>query len=72
MAEGQTTPATNVVQLHNRLKITLSPTATRLIREEIERQIREGQPVQTVDEIVEDAVTDHCQTMATKWNEAHR
>jgi hypothetical protein len=72
MAEGQTTPAANVIHLHDRLKITLSPKATRLIREEIARQIREGQPVQTVGEIVEDAVTFHCEALATKWNEAHR
>ncbi len=68
----ETTPAANVVQLHNCLKITLSPRATRLIREEIAHQIREGQPVQTVDEVVENAVTFHFEALATKMDEGRR
>jgi hypothetical protein len=56
-----------VIQLHDRITVTFSPKVSRLIREEQERQIGEGRRRQTIEEIVEDAVTHHCEALAIEW-----
>jgi hypothetical protein len=59
----------NVVQLHDCVTVTFSPAVSKLIRAEMERQIREGWRRQTAEEVVEDAVTFHCEALATNWIE---
>jgi cold shock protein len=56
----------NVVQLHDYITVTFSPKVSKLIRAEMERQVREGWRQDTIEEIVEYAVTFHCKAMATK------
>jgi hypothetical protein len=56
----------NVAQLHDCITVTCSPKVSKLIRAEVEQQIREGWRQKTVDEIAEEALTFHRKALATK------
>jgi hypothetical protein len=57
----------NVVELPERIAVTLSPKVSKLIKAEMERQIREGCCRQTAVQIVEDAVRHYTEVLASKW-----
>jgi hypothetical protein len=63
----------NVVELHDRITVTLSPVVTKLIKAEIERQRRERpHRIQTPDELADECVRFHCEAMATDWIEVRQ
>jgi hypothetical protein len=65
MSEDEASEA-NVVQLHDRITVTFSPALSKLIRAEMERQIRKHGSSETEGEIVASAVRWHCEAMATE------
>jgi hypothetical protein len=60
----------NVVELHERITVTFPPAVSKLIRAEIERQIREGVRVQTAQEIAEEGTRHVCEVMAMEIPES--